>query len=743
MESNKNELDEESIFDEAQHISDPEKRSQFLEKACQGDTELKEKIERFIDSSNEMDTFFSDSANLIQNSDEMKKVRDMADLSMSKDGDYCSELAGIKIGRYNLIERIGDGGCGVVYLAEQRQPIRRIVAMKIVRIGLESQQVIDRFKVERQALAMMNHTNIARIFDAGTTKIGSPYFVMEYVRGMRITDYCEEKKLTINERLHLFINICHAIQHAHQKGIIHGDIKPANIIVFQQDGEAIPKVIDFGIARATKPYLFETSPFSEEKQIMGTPAYMSPEQMEIKGYDVDTRSDIYSLGVLLYELLTGLTPFDSKEMMEMSPLEIRECLRNKIPPLPSKAIKSLKSSEIAEIAFKRKTAPAELNHILENDLDYIVKKAIEKNRGLRYETANALAMDLQCYLQNEVVLAHPNGWRYSFRKFVRRNRAAFIAYALVALALLAGTGASTWMFLREREAKQHAIKAEQKEKHLREMAEKRENISQAALLISQQEYAKANKLIENATFEGTSMDEAAVLRSLGEWHAINMRWDDAAEMLGTLLEVNHFENDDVASLDYLEEGTALIMAGDIKRYEAFRENAIKRYRETLSLHSDRFLKISLLTPTDKETLQALKPIAIMTTEKSHEASLKRNFFEASWHAMSVALYEYRNGNYPLALELCDECLNYPVYNEPRDSAVYAIKSLSHSMMLEIEKAQENLKKSEELLQKERDRNPTDRGTPIHGFWFDWAFARIIADEASLKLGELNQKYPKH
>ncbi|MBN2069228.1 MAG: serine/threonine protein kinase [Opitutales bacterium] len=739
-ESSEKKLDEEFIFDEAQSISDPDERSRFLDEACGSDSALKAKIERFLESTGEIDAFFSDGEKLIQHSDEMRKVRDIADLSMSNDGDYCGEFAGIRIGRYNLIERIGDGGCGVVYLAEQRSPIRRIVAMKIVRIGKESRQVIDRFKLERQALAMMNHTNIARIFDAGKTKIGSPYFVMEYVRGMRITDFCEEKELGINDRLNLFISICHAIQHAHQKGIIHGDIKPANILVSQQDGAAIPKVIDFGIARATKPHLFDKSPFEGIEKPMGTPAYMSPEQMEMNGYDVDTRSDIYSLGILLYELLTGRTPFDSKEMMKMSPMEMEAFLRYEIPLLPSQALRSLKSSEISEIAFRRNTSPAELNHILEHDLDYIVQKATEKDRSLRYETANALAMDVQCYLQNEVILAHPKRWSYSFGKFIRRNKGAFVAYALVALALVMGMGASTWMFLRERDAKQHAIMAEQKEKHLREIAERREGMSQAALLISQQEYARADKLIEKFTFQGTSMDEAAVLRSLGEWHALNMRWDDAAELLQTLLKVNHFETEDVSTLDYLEVGAAMIMAGDFDKYEEFRRTAIKRFHETQGLYPDRFLKISLLLPADDEMLQSLRPISVITWENVEDAEEQGNYFEAAWRAMTVALFEYRRGNYGEALNICDKCLNYPVKNEPRDAAVYAIKALSLTMLRELDPAGESLAEAERLLQKERSRNVTDRGTPVHGFWFDWAFAKIIADEASRQLTDVNQTY---
>ena len=730
MENGEHELDEESIFNEAQSIKDSKQRSLYIAKACGKNIELKNRIERFFDSSKEIDAFFSDSVNVIQNSDEIKKIRDIADLSISEEGNYNSELSGIKIGPYNLIERIGDGGYGVVYLAEQRQPIRRIVAIKIVRIGQENQQIIDRFKVERQALAMMNHTNIARIFDAGKTKMGSPYFVMEYVRGMRITDYCEEKSLTLQDRLHLFISICHAIQHAHQKGIIHGDIKPANILVFQQDGVAVPKVIDFGIARVTKPHLFDKSPFNEEFEVIGTPAYMSPEQMEIKGYDVDTRSDIYSLGVLLYELLTGLTPFDSKKMMEMAPAEMRELLRSKKPKLPSEAIKSLKSSDITETAFRRKASPAELIHTLKNDLDYIVSKAIEKDRSLRYETANALAMDVQCYLQNEVILAHPNRWTYSLGKFVRRNRGIFIAYTLVG-------------FLRERKAKQHAIMAEQKEKSLRVIAEKRENLSQAALLISQREYAKADKLIKKVTFRGTSMDEAAVLRSLGEWHAVNMRWDNAVETFNILLKVNHFENEDVSSLDYTEQGVAIVMAGNLKDYEAFRKKTIKKYHETLGSQPDRYLKISLLTPADENTLRSLRSIAIIASEKADEAAKDGAYFEAAWRSMAVALYEFRRANYTEALDYCKKCLNYPVNNEPRDAVVYAIMSLSYSKTLKLDKARKNLKEAERLLKKERDRNVTDKGTPVHGFWFDWALAEIITKEASHKVEELNRKYPEY
>jgi tetratricopeptide (TPR) repeat protein/tRNA A-37 threonylcarbamoyl transferase component Bud32 len=349
---------------------------------------------------------------------------------------------GARIGRYRLLEKLGEGGCGVVYMAEQEEPVHRRVALKIIKLGMDTRSVTARFEAERQALALMDHANIAKVLDAGATETGRPYFVMELVGGVKITDYCEQNHLDTRQRLDLFMQVCRAIQHAHQKGIIHRDIKPSNVLVATQDGVAIPKVIDFGIAKATQGKLTDQTAFTAFEQFLGTPAYMSPEQAQLGSLDVDTRSDIYSLGVLLYELLTGKTPFDAKELLAVGLEAMRRTICEKEPPTPSTRLKLDLAAQQAQGPSGPKTKNQ--NSKIANDLDWIVMKCLEKDRARRYETANGLAMDIERHLGDEPVVAGPPGAFYRLGKFVRRNRTGVAVVAGVTLALLVGVAASLW-----------------------------------------------------------------------------------------------------------------------------------------------------------------------------------------------------------------------------------------------------------------------------------------------------------
>jgi serine/threonine protein kinase/tetratricopeptide (TPR) repeat protein len=346
------------------------------------------------------------------------------------------EQPGARIGRYKLLQKIGEGGCGVVYMAEQEEPVRRRVALKVIKLGMDTKAVIARFEAERQALALMDHPAIARVFDGGTTAQGRPYFVMELVRGVRITDYCNQNHLTTPARLELFTQVCHAIQHAHQKGIIHRDIKPSNILVTVNDGVPLPKVIDFGIAKATQGRLTERTLFTAFEQFIGTPAYMSPEQAEMSSLDVDTRSDIYSLGVLLYELLTGLQPFDAKALSQGGLDDLRRTIREVEPPRPSARLRTLDGAEQATVARQRGLGPAQLVSTLCGDLDWIVMKALEKNRARRYETVNGLIADLGRHLRHEPVLARPPSVLYRLGKLVRRQPLATATIGALLITML-------------------------------------------------------------------------------------------------------------------------------------------------------------------------------------------------------------------------------------------------------------------------------------------------------------------
>jgi serine/threonine protein kinase len=359
------------------------------------------------------------------------------------------ETAGVQIGPYKLLEKIGEGGFGTVWLAEQREPVKRRVALKIIKPGMDTDQVIARFEVERQALAMMDHPNIARVFDAAATGNGRPYFVMELVRGISLIDYCEREKLDTRARLRLFVQVCHAIQHAHQKGVIHRDIKPGNVLVTQHDDAPLVKVIDFGIAKATSAALTEKTLFTQQDQIIGTPVYMSPEQAEGSGLDIDTRTDVYSLGVLLYELLTNTTPFSAKELISKGYHEMLRIVREVEPPRPSVRVSTLDGTTTA------RRGPIDTRALasqLSGDLDWIALKCLEKDRARRYDTANALADDVMRHLNGEAVVAAPPSRIYRMRKFARRHWAGALATGLVALALIAGMSGTLWQAQRARAA---------------------------------------------------------------------------------------------------------------------------------------------------------------------------------------------------------------------------------------------------------------------------------------------------
>ncbi|MCA9281198.1 MAG: serine/threonine protein kinase [Phycisphaeraceae bacterium] len=412
-----------------------EEQAAALAQACAGDDALRTEVDALLQAEARAGGFMADpTSDATGAHDEDATIAAMP-----------SERVGGRIGPYKLLQLIGEGGFGVVYMAEQETPVRRKVALKIIKLGMDTKQVIARFEAERQALAMMDHPNIAKVFDAGATETGRPYFVMELVKGEPITEYCDRHNLSVEDRLDLFQQTCNAVQHAHQKGIIHRDIKPSNVMITLLDSGPVPKVIDFGIAKATNQRLTEKTVFTEYRQFIGTPEYMSPEQAEMSGIDIDTRSDVYSLGVLLYELLTGTTPFDSQSLRSAGYGEIQRIIREETPHKPSTRVSTLDT--LPSIAAHRLTEPKKLGLIIRGDLDWIVMKALEKDRTRRYETANGFAADIQRYLDSKPVDAGPPSAAYRMRKFIRRNRASVAAASLMACVLILGVVGTTWGML--------------------------------------------------------------------------------------------------------------------------------------------------------------------------------------------------------------------------------------------------------------------------------------------------------
>ncbi len=719
---------EDAIFFTALHIADPEQRRVFLDQACMGNSALRSVVEEMISTQTDAEDLLERGLSAFSLfADELPVP--VFENDAAEDGPGAvDERIGTRIGCYKILQRIGEGGCGVVYMAEQEKPIRRRVALKVIKLGMDTKNVIARFEAERQALALMDHPNIARVLDAGATETGRSYFVMELVRGVRITEHCDQNQFDTRQRLELFIQVCHAIQHAHQKGVIHRDIKPSNVLVTLHDGVPVPKVIDFGIAKAIEGKLAEQTLFTAYEQLIGTPAYMSPEQAEMSGLDVDTRSDIYSLGVLLYELLAGKTPFDQKEMMQSGVEGVRRTLREREPQRPSGILTTLHGVELTATAAYRHSDPPKLIALLKGDLDWIVMKALEKDRTRRYETANGLAMDVWRHLNNEPVVARPPSRLYRFLKLARRNKIVFMSGGLVLLSLLAGLGVSTWLFFREREARHEQVVLREKAENAEQRAEAREKINQSAIYVHQGKYDDASKLLGEvkSPLPKPSFDGVLAYRTVGEWLALHGRWDESAARYLGLMEIDKLDPWGEVTLDYQACGVVLMESRQLWEYDAFCRITVDGFATTTNGDAaGRILKTCLLLPSDTNLLRHMQPLG--DAAEQYFQSLGRQSLW-TWSAVPVGLWQYRAGNYDKAVESCRRCLSENDKTTAQNATLRIILAMSVYQNGDVALARAQLTLAKEAIDA-RCKKGIESGNDSNGHWYDWIFARQLLREA--------------
>ncbi len=532
---------EKSIFLSALDCASGAQRQAYLAQACGGNRALRKAVDELLaahDSPrNVLDDGPSGNQRLADNLEGAAAALGIAAIAERSTAAIATldERTGETIGNYRLMELIGEGGFGQVYVADQQQPVRRRVALKLLKAGMDSREVIARFEAERQALAMMEHPNIARVFDAGSTAAGQPYFVMELVRGVPITTFCDRQHVTTRQKLELFVDVCQAVQHAHQKGVIHRDLKPSNVMVTLHDATPVVKVIDFGVAKAISQPLTDKTLYTRFAQMIGTPMYMSPEQAEMNALDVDTRSDIYALGVLLYELLTGTPPLDKRRIQTATFDELRKIIREEEPPRPSVRVTTLARS-MATTATGPRTDARSHAAALRGDLDWIVMKALEKDRRRRYETAADFARDVQRYLDQQPVIARPPSPWYRFSKFARRNKVLFTTASIVLLALVAGTAVSTWQAIRATDAKAEADRLREETEDFSDRLKEanvlldsaRANADQERWPLALAQYTKATELQPDhyLTWSG----RGSLYTRLGAWHAAAGDFAKAVEL---------------------------------------------------------------------------------------------------------------------------------------------------------------------------------------------------------------------
>ena len=707
-------------------------RTAFLNRACGGDEGLRRKIEALLRSNDRTGRFLEQPA---------------ATMGESRIKSAAADKSGDRIDRYKLLQQIGEGGCGIVFLAEQEEPVRRRVALKVIKPGMDTKSVIARFEAERQALALMDHPNIARVFDAGTTANGRPYFVMELVEGLKITDYCDQHSLQTGARLELFVQVCEAIQHAHQKGIIHRDIKPSNILVTTApDGKPVPKVIDFGIAKAIAgQWLTDKTIFTAREMLIGTPAYMSPEQASLSSSEVDTRTDIYSLGVLLYELLTGITPFDTRELLKAGFDEVRRVIREEEPMRPSTRLSTMVAGDLAGVSKHHAEEAPRLIRELRGDLDWVVMKALEKECARRFATANGLAMDIRRYLGGEAVSARPPSRSYKFRKLVGRHKLVFSGVALIFILLVISLCATTsWLLVerQERHQMQQQIeiarlerrgfdfffqgKMEDSEAQLLKALDLRQqnagveriSVIELAVIVSEFEVGRSFDkirpflhkyadpgMISKTEYVGLLLESINVL-------AQNRQWNEAQALAEEF--VNRYPDEPEA---YHALVPIVVENNNVAEYRRLCGEIVSRFGNTTnSSIADRMAKDCLILPSpgsDLKTVAAMADVAV-----SGESTGLAPYFECC-----KALAEFREGHFEEAMTRARLPAGSSLAFLQADAA--AITAMSQLKLDHPDEAREALADCERAM----EGLPKGRPDGLGGDWRDWVFAYVLHVEA--------------
>ncbi len=722
-------MTERSLFLALLEMDDPAQRSIFLEQACAGSPELRWQVEQLLSAHDEAGKFME------------LPAKDL--VGVDSDEGQASEVPGMTIGRYKLLEQIGEGGFGVVFMAEQQQPVRRMVAVKVLKAGMDTRQVVARFEAERQALALMTHPGIAQVLDAGETASGRPYFVMELVRGIPITEFCQQNQLNVAERLELFLGVCRAIQHAHQKGIIHRDLKPSNLLVTMFDTTPVVKVIDFGIAKAMGQQLTDKTLFTNFAHLIGTPTYMSPEQAQMSGLDVDTRTDVYSLGVLLYELLTGTTPFERERLATLAYDEIRRVIREEEPPRPSTRMSTQRPAATAGIVRGGRDT-RRLSPSCRGELDWIAMKALEKDRSRRYDSVEAFAADVERYLRDEPVQACPPSLWYQFRKLARRHVPAFVAgAALAAVVLLAFTGLAVSNIrvsreqVRTRDEKDRADRAQR-------LAEERASDIQRGL-----EHLKAaNDLVDRARWYSGALrlddahhalkraselrpDHAGVWVELSELHTRLGLWDAAAADFAHELELREPDT----SIRWYYHALLRLTVDDIDGFLAVRRRMHDRFRGTANLQ--------FLLDLVRTTALSAEPHAELET-MAQLADRILPTFPRDWYCLYIfGMVACRTGQNELAAERLGASIT-AIAESPKSALGLPGLAMAHHRLGHTAEARRALDQAGDALEgwtKAAYGNREDRSWVHHLggavtlplLWWDWMEYRLLYREAKLTI----------